>query len=759
MNDVRSIGHNGPRVRSQAEKREAPPVQFSSFRGFRGESRTDSLDGPIRAGAERLLTSPKFFTECLDALRRMGLVGEQKNAQVLYLVGTSRLLPRPINAYVKGHSATGKNFLVAKALDLFPKDSYVEITSASDKAWHYSADSFENKIVYVQEQNKASGSVHPVRLLISEGKLVRLTTVRKKGSEHHTTERFEAKGPIAALSTTTQDRLEVDDETRHISLWMDDSPEQTRQIMKGYIRQPEPLSSEEVAVWRAVQELLAERTGIDIILPAWFDDLAEAMVDAERDVRLRRYFPAFCQACRVVALLRSYQQRKSVDRLEVDFADFAIAHILFDSVVSESLHHEGDQTLDTAQCVRTIVADTGEAARIQQVAAAIGIPYKRAAERVQEAERAGLIQLANSPEARNIKRFVATSPQQLLPDPRTLFRKLCLNHTCSFHHPLTGELVVYTPDDTEDGEIAVSTARTKLVAPDRPGTSTEAKGMAARSSDHLSCQPAATDPAVPVARPERDGGSEPPAPAPESDEAAQPGSPPMPGNPEHQPGPRLITNDQCAAKDREANAEMGDAPEQACALDESCKQFRPLIIAKGYELQYIPDFFFVEQADKWFARLGEELPWEPEVVTMRGKEHVLTRKTVMFGVKYDYNPTAPAGQKWTPLILELKSLVEALTGQTYEQAACNFYPDGGTGIGWHSDKKHPEMIVSVSFGAVRAFRLAPIGSATATYSIELAHGSLLLIPGKVNDAYKHMVPESRRVTEARINITFRRFPG
>jgi alkylated DNA repair dioxygenase AlkB len=125
----------------------------------------------------------------------------------------------------------------------------------------------------------------------------------------------------------------------------------------------------------------------------------------------------------------------------------------------------------------------------------------------------------------------------------------------------------------------------------------------------------------------------------------------------------------------------------------------------------------------------------------------------MYGVNYDYNPTAPSSKAWTSLMLELKSLVEASTGQAYEQAACNYYPDGGTGIGWHTDKKHPEMIASVSLGAARAFRLAPIGSATATYNIQLTHGSLLLIPRKVNDAYKHMVPETR------INFTFRRFPG
>lgn len=450
--------------------------------------------------AERLLMSPTFFTDCLGALWRMGLVGERKNALVLYLLGTSRLLPRPLNVFVKGQSSTGKNVLVTKVLDLFPKDSYLVITSASDKAWYYSADSFENKIVYVQEQNKAIGSVHPVRLLISEGKLVRLASVRKKGSDHHTTERFEAKGPIAALSTTTKDRLEIDDETRHFSLWMDDGPEQTKQILKGYVRQPEPLSTEDVVVWRAAQELLAERTGIEIILPAWFDELAEAMVNAGHDVRLRRYFPAFCQACRAVALLRSFQHGKTVDRLEVDFADFAIAHILLDSVVSESLHHEGDQMLETTQCIRGLVERTGEAVLIQQVAEVLSLPYKRAAERIQDAERAGLLQRANNPEARNVKRFVATSPQQLLPVPSALFRKLRLDRPCSFHHPLTGELVAYTPDAAVNpSKVTVAEPRAEAAAPTEAADTEETTEIAEPAADLPSCQRSDTESAAPAA--------------------------------------------------------------------------------------------------------------------------------------------------------------------------------------------------------------------------------------------------------------------
>ena len=188
---------------------------------------------------------------------------------------------------MKGHSSTGKNTLVDRVW-VIPADSSIEIMSASETAWQYSADSFTNKSS--MSQNKSSEWFgDPVRPLISEGKLVDSLPCGKReaGTPRRRSSRPEGLLPHCL---TTKDRLEIDDETRHISLWMDDSPEQTKEIMKGFFRQPEPLSEEEIAAWRKVQELLAVRTGIDIILPTWFDAVADAMVHAGHDVRLRRYF-------------------------------------------------------------------------------------------------------------------------------------------------------------------------------------------------------------------------------------------------------------------------------------------------------------------------------------------------------------------------------------------------------------------------------------------------------------------------------------
>jgi hypothetical protein len=185
--------------------------------------------------ARKLLRSARFFNEFLLAVKKVGLVGEELNALVLLVVAASRLLPRPLSLFVKGHSSAGKNWLVTRVLRLMPKSAMAEITSASDKAWNYSQSDFRHRVVYLQERNDAAGNVHPIRLLISEGKLIRIVTGFENGKR--VTKKHVARGPVAAISTTTKNRLEIDDETRHISIWVDESKEQTREIVRSYIRE------------------------------------------------------------------------------------------------------------------------------------------------------------------------------------------------------------------------------------------------------------------------------------------------------------------------------------------------------------------------------------------------------------------------------------------------------------------------------------------------------------------------------------------
>jgi hypothetical protein len=356
-------------------------------------------------------------------------------------VGISRLLPRPINLIIKGPSSAGKNHLASRVLRLFPEDAVHELTSSSALAWNYAGDDFRHRIVYLQERNDSSGAIHPARLLISEGRLLRKVTVTSGNTR--TTKTFVAEGPIASVSTTTKNQLEIDDETRHISIWVDSSRKQNRRVACATVREVVPLTGGELKVWHEAQRLIEARAKIPVKLPDWFDYVANKVYDG--DIRIRRYFPAFTAACKAVALLRSFQRSTDEPReLSVDFADYWATSILFESVFVESIHRGADRTLETRSIVEQISKRKGRSAvDVTDLMKELSISKHIAYTRLREAQAAGAIRRVNAPTKGNKKLFLATPRPRFIPDPEEMFDQIPeVGSTVKFIHPLTGEWVV-----------------------------------------------------------------------------------------------------------------------------------------------------------------------------------------------------------------------------------------------------------------------------------------------------------------------------
>jgi hypothetical protein len=298
-----------------------------------------------------------------------------------------------------------------------PKSAVAEITSASDKAWNYSGTDFRHRVVYLQEQNEAAGTIDPIRLLISEGKLIRI--VAKYRSGKLVTTKQVARGPVAAISTTTKNRLKIDDETRHISIWVDESDEQTRRVAKSYT-QREGLSRKELRTWQMVHRLLERRVGVRVRFPEWFEEIPDQLFVG--DLSVRRYYPAFVEACRTVCLIRSLQphrKRSKHGELEVKFSDFAITALIFDPVFVESLHLGKGVGELTRRLVEVLSVAKGRPVRAKDVARKLGISMDQAYSKLRYAVRAGVIRQANKP-GKNNRPFKHCNPQHLRPCHRRI---------------------------------------------------------------------------------------------------------------------------------------------------------------------------------------------------------------------------------------------------------------------------------------------------------------------------------------------------
>ncbi len=165
--------------------------------------------------------------------------------------------------------------------------------------------------------------------------------------------------------------------------------------------------------------------------------------------------------------------------------------------------------------------------------------------------------------------------------------------------------------------------------------------------------------------------------------------------------------------------------------------------------------------------LLKEVNFQQEVVIMMGKRHTPRRLTSYQGeegMTYRYSGKTRPANPWTPYVLAIKTEVEKITGQKYNFGLINYYPDGQSKLGWHSDDERDlipgSIIASASFGAKRDFqvRTKPAergGKPGPIINIPLESGDLLTMEGDFQKELKHSVPSRARVKDYRINITLR----
>jgi alkylated DNA repair dioxygenase AlkB len=84
-------------------------------------------------------------------------------------------------------------------------------------------------------------------------------------------------------------------------------------------------------------------------------------------------------------------------------------------------------------------------------------------------------------------------------------------------------------------------------------------------------------------------------------------------------------------------------------------------------------------------------------------------------------------------------------------------------MGWHRDNErelgpHP-TIASISLGTTRLFQCKHRTDPSLRVSLPLTNGSLLVMKGAMQEQWYHQIPKERRVTEPRINLTFRAIQG
>lgn len=367
-----------------------------------------------------LALRPGILDEFASDLARVGVAGEERTAKLLYLALVSRYLERPVSVAVKGPSSGGKSFLVEKVLTFSPAESYFALSAMSERALAYSDEPLSHRylVIYEAAGLNSDFASYLLRSLLSEGR-VRYETVEKT-ADGLKPRLIEREGPTGLIVTTTAVHLHPENETRMLSLTVNDTPRQTREVLLALADG----SSGEVDVtrWHALQHWLdgAEHR---VTIP-YARQLAELIPPVA--VRLRRDFGAILALIRAHAILhQATRERDAEGRIVATVADYAAVRDLVADVISEGVEATVPQTVrETVQAVACLVKEnSGDPVSLVAVARKLELDKATALRRVRAAVNHGYVKNLEDRKGRPARLVLGDAMPdevELLPDPERL---------------------------------------------------------------------------------------------------------------------------------------------------------------------------------------------------------------------------------------------------------------------------------------------------------------------------------------------------
>jgi alkylated DNA repair dioxygenase AlkB len=181
-------------------------------------------------------------------------------------------------------------------------------------------------------------------------------------------------------------------------------------------------------------------------------------------------------------------------------------------------------------------------------------------------------------------------------------------------------------------------------------------------------------------------------------------------------------------------------------------------IADGGVLIYHAHFLSEQEADELFALLKERTPWKQETGSFGRLFPRLTAYHADPGVSYTYSGVTHPALPWPDYLVDLRRRIEESAKAPFNSLLLNYYRHGDDSIGFHSDDEKElgrnPIVPSLSLGATRQFVLRHV-TTKKRLTIDLTHGSLLIMAGSTQHHWQHMVPKTKKPVGERINLTFR----
>ena len=182
--------------------------------------------------AEAFLKKDNLLQATNDLIGNSGVIGEETNRLLMYIIFTSRKSSNPLHCISLGSSGTGKTHLQSKVAELMPEHDIVDMTVLSENAFYYfNRTELQHKLILIEDMDGAENALYPLRELQSKRSITKRVSHKDRNGNTKTI-KLTVEGPVCVAGCTTQESLYEDNSNRSFLLYIDESHEQDEKIMQ-----------------------------------------------------------------------------------------------------------------------------------------------------------------------------------------------------------------------------------------------------------------------------------------------------------------------------------------------------------------------------------------------------------------------------------------------------------------------------------------------------------------------------------------------
>ncbi len=297
---------------------------------------TITLSKKEREEAIQLLKNQNLLQTIVDDLDKIGLAGEETNKKALIEIGASRQLDKPLNFTIHGESSAGKNYIVDKVFRLFPPEDVIFRTRITPTALYHLSSELSHKILFVGEYIGSQGAEYAIRTIEEDGGLSVDVVTKNPKTGGFETKTKKVEGPIVYGTSTTKTHLNLENDTRHLDLHIDETMKQTRDIFQKIKEEYKAKNDTSLPIIKKWQNCFRLLKPCKVVIP-----YADEIKFPEKPIRVRRDFRKFLTLIASNCHLHQYQRSKvelnGAEYLEANIDDYGVAYELSMKIIFNSL--------------------------------------------------------------------------------------------------------------------------------------------------------------------------------------------------------------------------------------------------------------------------------------------------------------------------------------------------------------------------------------------------------------------------------------